>query len=191
MESDNKQPLMPTNKASNFFNTQQPKITSSKKTTEIYNPTLIPSTQSKPVEQKSNFFKPNGVDVVLNYNKNNQNDITKSNNGQEDIKLEFKKTQNTTNNLIPKIIKTDSSSLASNNVNDIFGKNKEIMTLEEKSRQLNINAKDPPKMATPTIINNYSTNSGGGGGGGMPARDSLENLKLEYRSLPAWRTQLG
>jgi hypothetical protein len=54
-----------------------------------------------------------------------------------------------------------------------------------------MNAKDLPKMATPTIINNYSTNSNGGGGGGMSTRDPLENLKLDYRSLPAWRTQLG
>ena len=210
MESDNNQPLMPANKASNFFNTQQPKFASTKKTTEIYNPTLVPSAQSKPVEQKSNFFKPNGADVILNYNKNNIENNTKpefnraqnsevtlkpefnrAQNSEVTLKPEFNRAQNITNDLVPKIIKTDSSSLANNNVNDIFGRNKEIMTLEEKSRQLNMNAKDPPKMATPTIINNYSTNSGGGGGGGMSTRDPLENLKLDYRSLPAWRTQLG
>jgi hypothetical protein len=196
MESDNNQPLMPANKASNFFNTQQPKFASTKKTTEIYNPTLVPSAQSKPVEQKSNFFKPNGADVILNYNKNNIENNTKpefnrAQNSEVTLKPEFNRAQNITNDLVPKIIKTDSSSLANNNVNDIFGRNKEIMTLEEKSRQLNMNAKDLPKMATPTIINNYSTNSNGGGGGGMSTRDPLENLKLDYRSLPAWRTQLG
>ena len=84
-------------------------------------------------------------------------------------------------------LKTDSLQKAQINVNDINSKNKELISLSEKKIKSPERAAE--RMAPPTIVNNY--NGDGGMAGSVQHRDSLENLKMQYRSLPAWRTQIG
>lgn len=84
--------------------------------------------------------------------------------------------------------KTESINKMEYAINDLFTKNKEIMSLEEKSK--NTQPKLSPKINDSAVIDrSYNANNSQIMGGDR--RDPLELLKMNYRSLPAWRTQFG
>ena len=84
--------------------------------------------------------------------------------------------------------KTESINKMEYAINDLFTKNKEIMSLEEESK--NTQPKLSPKINDSAVIDrSYNANNSQIMGGDR--RDPLELLKMNYRSLPAWRTQFG
>jgi len=90
--------------------------------------------------------------------------------------------------LTPELLSTDSVNRAQNNTNVIFQKNKELITLQQKAKQSE--AKKAPMTSGPTIINHYNT-SDNSAPMNTNYKDPLEDLKMQYRSYPAWRTQVG
>jgi len=95
------------------------------------------------------------------------------------------KTNITSSNLI----NTDSIEKNNFNINDINNKHKEIMSIEERTK--NIQTKQKATSSPPTVINNYSSNDSGSNGNVSSAADSLLGLRMELRSFPAWRTDMG
>ena len=129
------------------------------RTQQLY---MEPETKSEPQNQPSFFNSP----VI---------DMTPNKNQQKDLVMER------TQEPVPELT-TDSLSKAKNTMNDIFSKNKEIMTLQEKRKSSEL--KKPEPTSGPTIVNNY--NAPQNAMGGVEHRDPLENLKMQYRSLPAF-----
>jgi len=94
-----------------------------------------------------------------------------------------------TNITASNLINTDSIEKNNFNINDINNKHKEIMSIEERTK--NIQTKQKATSSPPTVINNYSSNDSGSNGNVSNAADSLLGLRMDLRSLPAWRTDMG
>lgn len=87
------------------------------------------------------------------------------------------------------LLKTDSIGKTNFNINEINQKNKEIMTMEQRLKQMPM-LQRPERQTPPTVINNYG-GQGAPGMGGMNRSDPLIGIKNTMRSLPAWRTEMG
>ena len=141
------------------------------------------------VQQKSSYFTPTPV-MITSSSRSTIPETPETENQTNKYSSSFKTKTSLENktNLTPELIKTDSVNRAEFNTYDIFQKNKEIITLQEKAKQTE-NKKAPP-MSAPTIVNNYN-NSDSSAPMNTNYKDPLENLKMQYRSYPAWRSQIG
>jgi len=88
------------------------------------------------------------------------------------------------------LLKTDSIGKTNFNINEINQKNKEIMTMEQRIKQMPM-LQRPERQTPPTVINNYGGNQAAPGMGGMHRTDPLIGIKNTMRSLPSWRTEMG
>ena len=176
---------------SSFFKPQQTQPVINQTQQQNYQQTLIPQKQQAvEPQQKSSFFSPTPM-VMSTAIKPGADNLAKEPMTSYTNKLsEFKTNSNTENktNLTPELVKTDSVKRAENNTMDIFQKNKELMSLQQKAKQSE--AKKAPMTSGPTIINHYNT-SDSSAPMNTDYKDPLENLKMQYRSYPAWRTQVG
>lgn len=175
---------------SSFFKPQETQPLTNQTQQQNYQQTLIPQKQQTvESQQKSSFFTPTPVVMSKSINSGNDN-LAKESTVSYINQSEFKTNSisENRNSLTPELIKTDSIKRAENNTTDIFQKNKELMSLEQKAKQNEV--KKAPTTAGPTIINHYNT-SDNSAPMNTNYKDPLENLKMQYRSYPAWRTQVG
>lgn len=182
MFNNNNELPMFINQPSSFFETAMPEI---KKQPVESN--LMPQlesqllekiekiTQNNQITPPVNPFLPNFMEPMIPQivNKNRQTDLSdlQSNNFVESTPT-----------------KTESIGKMEYNINDLFAKNKEIMSLEEKNK--NVQPKQAPKISDNSIIDR-SYNANNSQIMASDRRDPLELLKINYRSFPAWRTQFG
>ena len=180
----------PTN-PSGFFNNAVENLQANKQSSDlVVSPNITTNTRNSinlmkesPATTPINASKP-GVPNIFNVQRSVL-DLTKESNVNVAPTNYDLKTNITANNLI----KTDSIEKSSFNINDINNKHKEIMSIEEKTK--NIQTKQKASVTQhPQVINNYSS-------GDNPTRgpnntgDSLMGLRMNLRSLPAWRTEMG
>lgn len=149
-----------------------------------------------------NTNKPNKNTQQYTLNSENQNKmfgVKESVNLMPDVsygKQQTEPTQITSNNILKgnvpyeNLIKTDSINKTNFNINEINQKNKEIMTMEERLKQIPA-ARQAEKQAQSTVVNNYNGPSAGGNFGSVNRGDPLAGIKNTMRSLPSWRVDMG
>jgi hypothetical protein len=180
-----KEQTMEIQKKSSFFNPSPAVITS---TSKINTDNLSKETTNSFASTPPEMIKSNSISE----NKSLTPELMRSNSIFENKSLtpEMIKSNSISENksLTPELLSTDSVNRAQNNTNAIFQKNKELITLQQKAKQSE--AKKAPMTSGPTIINHYNT-SDNSAPMNTNYKDPLEDLKMQYRSYPAWRTQVG
>lgn len=165
--------------SSNFFNNKienlkaastqpdlAPVVVEPKSNQDILKQEQSINTKPQPVTYSSNVLQPNSSQTPTNITPNISGNITETN-----------------------LVGTDSISKTKLDVSDINKKNKEIMSIDERMKNI-ISSQKAKRQPAPNIINNYGNAAGGVNNvGGKP--DSLSGLRMTLRSLPSWRTEMG
>ena len=178
--SQSRYPLPKLAETNSFFSGNQTPLTIKKQRDELYySPKKEEIQQKEKTESKPMTLIPNVPDLTpVNDNKQQT----------EPFKLDSKSNIMVGNVSKDNLIKTESISKTNFNISEINQKNKEILNMEQKLKELRPlpDVRRPPQ---PMVVNN---NYGQGDSGSRISRsDPLAGIKNTLRSYPSWRIEMG